>query len=184
MYVIDFRWWERCRPTDGLQDPWLHHSQRRIWEREKENVCVWDSFFLPVGCTVAAVSGQRPVKHLKNVLLNITTDQTPHRVYIIYLFFWFCTPFDISGLPVILLLHPALHQRLALLQNLQRQPPGMQRQALETQNCVWHTGLCKNCGERFFKPRLVTAYLSFSTLRGVRSVVILCKAFSTCSTDR
>ena len=33
-----------------------------------------------MGCTVAAVSGQRPLEHFKNALQNITTDRTPHSV--------------------------------------------------------------------------------------------------------
>ena len=33
-----------------------------------------------MGCTVAAVSAQRPVEHVKNALQNITTDGTPHSV--------------------------------------------------------------------------------------------------------
>ena len=35
---------------------------------------------LPLGCTVAAVSAQRPVEHVKNALQNITTEQTPQSV--------------------------------------------------------------------------------------------------------
>ena len=32
------------------------------------------------GCSVAAVSAQRPVEQVKNVLQNITTERTPHSV--------------------------------------------------------------------------------------------------------
>ena len=34
-----------------------------------------------LGCTVATVSAQQPVEHVKNSLQNITTDWTPHRVH-------------------------------------------------------------------------------------------------------
>ena len=33
-----------------------------------------------MGCTVAAVSAQRPVEHFKNALQNIMTDRTQHSV--------------------------------------------------------------------------------------------------------
>ena len=35
-----------------------------------------------LGCTVAAVSAQQPVEHVKNVLLNITTEGMKHSVYV------------------------------------------------------------------------------------------------------
>ena len=35
-----------------------------------------------LGCTVAAVSAQRPVEHVKNTLQNITTEGAPHSVYL------------------------------------------------------------------------------------------------------
>ena len=34
----------------------------------------------PLGCTVAAVSAQWPVEHVKNALQNIVTDRMPHSV--------------------------------------------------------------------------------------------------------
>ena len=33
-----------------------------------------------LGCTIAAVSDQRPVEHVKNALQNIMTEQTPKSV--------------------------------------------------------------------------------------------------------
>ena len=34
-----------------------------------------------MGCTVAEVSAQRPLDHVKNALQNITTDCRPHSVF-------------------------------------------------------------------------------------------------------
>ena len=39
----------------------------------------WSSGY-QLGCTVTAALAQRPVEHVKNVLLNITTEWTPHSV--------------------------------------------------------------------------------------------------------
>ena len=38
------------------------------------------SFGYLLGCTVAAVSAQQPVEHVKNALQNITMEGTPHSV--------------------------------------------------------------------------------------------------------
>ena len=42
-------------------------------------VCLLSSCY-QLGCTLAAVSAQRPVEHVKNALQNIMTEWTPHSV--------------------------------------------------------------------------------------------------------
>ena len=66
-----------CMDLTSVRVAFLNSNMYNVWcPLGHVLLSFWSSVY-QLGCTVAAVSAQRPVEHFKNALKNITTDQTP-----------------------------------------------------------------------------------------------------------
>ena len=61
---------------DGIHD--VHRLA--LWGIQSDVLFSFGSSSYQSGCTVTAVSAQKPVEYVKNNLQNITTEWTPHSV--------------------------------------------------------------------------------------------------------